>query len=109
MKTSYIHRGAPPTYAVVPVTNEQRQLYGHLGYTFYEPYPPSRYPFTGRYWTDAQLRLSKGCQGITDLPEEIAQRLHDDPGHSHIAFCFHCRRMRPIQEFAWPDGTQVGK
>jgi hypothetical protein len=48
------------------------------------------------------------CQKVTTMAAEIAETYAADPGFYSGTYCTRCRLHRPLVEFRWLDGTQVG-
>lgn len=107
-REAYIHVGIRPKHATRELTADEKQRYADYGYVLYEEYPKdSGSSVLGRYWTQDQL-LSSGCQLSTKMTVEIAETYARNPKFYGSTYCVHCRMHRPLEEFAWLDGTKVG-
>lgn len=48
------------------------------------------------------------CGKATTMSAAIAETYARDPGFYGGTYCIGCRMHRPLVEFVWPDGSQVG-
>lgn len=48
------------------------------------------------------------CGALTKMGLEIAETYARDPTFYGGTYCTNCRMHRPLNEFIWEDGTQVG-
>jgi hypothetical protein len=58
-------------------------------------------PLRTSYWHSA-------CGESTSMGQAIAETYARDPGFYGATYCATCRMHRPVAEFTWPDGSQVG-
>lgn len=108
-RDSYRHTGKGPSYPTRRLTEEEASQHNGSNYVAFEPYPPIRYPVTGRYWTQRQLDEAVGCNGVTVLGQELASTFARDPSFYGATFCFHCRKHFKVDQFSWIlDGQRVG-
>lgn len=77
-----------------------------------------RFPHDGEHEFDALMLVNKpiktlmqregGCGATTTMHKAIAETYARDPHFYSGTFCVHCQTHRPLTEFTWMDGTQVG-
>lgn len=106
-RDSYVHVGQQPQGPTRELTEDEKERYAQFGYVLFEPYPASRSPVTGRYWTQAQLD-QKACNGVTTMNRALSETYARDPSFYGSTYCSHCRMHRPVAEFRWTDGFVVG-
>lgn len=108
-RDAYRHTGKGPSYPTRRLTEQEELQHQGSRYVSFEPYPPIRYPITGRFWTQQQLEESRGCGQVTVLGSALAETYARDPKFYGATFCFHCRKHLPVDQFAWvKDSQQVG-
>lgn len=54
------------------------------------------------------LPYMTGCGKVTTMAQAIAETIARDPGFYQGTYCAHCGMHRPLEEFRWLDGSQVG-
>lgn len=111
VRRAYKHVGpAAPKYALLDLTDEQKERYSKYGYVKFEAYPESESPVLGRYYTQQQLdEIGKDCGAVTIMAPDIAETYARDPGFYGATYCMQCRMHKPVGEFVWlDDGTVVG-
>lgn len=59
-----------------------------------------------RPYRDTYIHLP--CRALTKMGLDIAETYARDPNFYSGTYCTKCRMHRPVNEFAWEDGTQVG-
>jgi hypothetical protein len=109
VRLKYQHVGIPgPEYPLRDLTDEECQKFADVGYVKFEPYPESKRPALGRYWTQAQLdKIGAGCGVVTSMPLACAETYARQPGYYGSTFCCGCGTYLPVGargEFVW-DGT----
>jgi hypothetical protein len=109
VRARYQHVGPPAPGGLRDLTAEEMEQYRPYGYVKFEPYPDSRAPVTGRYWTQAQLDKARGggCGGVTTMGSAIAETYAREPSFYGSTWCCGCRAYLPVGEtgeFVW-DGT----
>lgn len=50
----------------------------------------------------------KICRTETIMGQKIAETYARDPHFYGATYCVHCRMHRPLSEFVWLDGSQMG-
>jgi hypothetical protein len=50
----------------------------------------------------------RACGSETTMADAIAETYARDPSFYGGTYCTHCRMHRPLIEFVWLDGSQVG-
>jgi hypothetical protein len=111
VRRSYKHVGPPAAeFPLRDLTAEEAKRYEIYGYVKYEPYPESRAPIMGRYYTQAQLdAIDRGCGEVTRMPDDIAETYARNPKFYGSTFCIGCGVHHPVIEFTWiDDDTRVG-
>lgn len=112
VRREYTHVGAPRPAGLRELTDDERTRYAAFGYAAFEPYPESRSPLTGRYWTQKQLDdAGKGCGVTTTMGLALAETYARDPRFYGATYCVGCRMHLPVGEhgvFVWTDGSRVG-
>lgn len=103
-RDSYVHVGDRPNYPLRDLTDDERERYAAAGYAKYEPYPETKSPVLGRFWTRNQLD-AKACGALTKMGRELSETYARDPHFYGATYCVGCRMHRPVAEFVW-DGTQ---
>jgi hypothetical protein len=105
VRRSYRHVGnGGPKRPTRPLTDKEHERYDRFKYVLFEPYPESRSPVVGRYWTQEQLDKAQGCGVVTTMSQEIAETYARDPKFYGSTFCCSCMAHLPVAEFAW-EGT----
>jgi hypothetical protein len=108
VRHSYTHVGAPRPDKLRDLTDEETERFTGSGYVKFQPYPPSRDPLTGRFWTQADLnRIGAGCGATTRMGQALAETYARDPKFYSGTFCATCGKHFPVGEhgeFVW-DGT----
>lgn len=100
VRTTYVHVGVRPTYALRDLTDEEHERCDRFGYVKFEAYPADENSsITGRYWTAAQL--ASGCGTATTMGLALAETYARDPGFYGATFCCCCRQHIPVTEFVW--------
>lgn len=102
VRRSYVHVGARPTHPLRDLTPEERERYSQFGYVKFEHFPESESPVTGRFWTEAQLKVR--CNSVTTMGQALAETYARDPKFYGGTFCCHCGQHFPVAEFVW-EGT----
>ena len=59
-----------------------------------------------RPYRDAYIH--KECGSVTRMGRSIAETYARDPHFYGATYCVSCAMHRPLDEFEWEDGTQVG-
>ncbi len=59
-----------------------------------------------RPYRDTYVHLA--CHQLTKMTLEIAETYARNPAFYGYTYCCNCRMHRPLNEFRWEDGTQVG-
>ena len=113
VRRTYRHVGmSGPRFPLQDLSLDERELYSKYSYEKFEVYPPDESPFTGRFWTRAQLAsVGKGCGTKTTMSPPIAETYARDPSYYGSTFCVNCGQHFPVGEhgeFVWLDGTRVG-
>ena len=110
VRRSYIHVGpAGWESALRDLTDAEKERYHGFGYVKFEAYPESRFPVTGRFWTQAQLdAVGKGCGSETTMAQALAETYARDPKFYGSTYCCACKMHKPVSEFRWEDGSIVG-
>lgn len=108
-RDAYVHKGLGPQYPIRKLTESEERQHDGCRYVAYEPYPPIRYPITGRFWTQRQLDDAIGCNQVTVISQEIATTYAKDPKFYGATYCYHCRKHLSVDQFVWVrDGQRVG-
>lgn len=102
VRTNYVHVGKRPKYPTRPLTDEEKVRYKLCNYVFFEIYPESESPVTGRFWTEKEL--NSGCGIVTTMHRSLAETYARDPKFYGGTFCCHCKSHFPVDEFVW-EGT----
>lgn len=111
LRRSYVHRGPKgPEFPLVDIPAEEQARYVGFNYAKYEPYPESKRPLAGRYWTVDQLeRVGRGCGTLTTMGLALCETYARDPKYYGSTFCAGCGKHLPVEEFTWDeDGEVVG-
>lgn len=62
-------------------------------------------PYRDRY---VHVVCSRGGEAITTMGTAIAETYARNPQFYGGTYCAHCQMHRPLSEFEWLDGSQVG-
>ena len=111
VRTAYKHVGAPAYENTLrDLTDTEKARYGDVGYVKFEPYPESKAPVLGKFWTQAQLdAIGKGCGTVTTMGLSLSETYARDPKFYGGTFCCGCGKHFPVAEFIWTDdGERVG-
>lgn len=105
VRHSYRHVGnGGPKNPVRDLTPEEAEQYKDCGYAKYEEYPPSDSPVVGKFWTEAELKISNGCGVVTRMGQSLAETYARQPSFYSGTFCCGCNNHFPVDQFIW-DGT----
>jgi hypothetical protein len=52
--------------------------------------------------------IHNACGVATTMGQALAETYAREPGFYGSTYCVHCSRHRPVAEFRWEDGSQVG-
>lgn len=112
LRMDYIHVGTPgPTFDLLDLTDEQKEMLGETDWIKFEPYPEGhKGSARGQYWSQADLdKVGKGCGQVTSMPRACAETYAAQPGYYGSTFCCGCGDYFPVGErgeFIWNDGTK---
>lgn len=110
VRRSYRHVGIPgPDYELRDLTDAEKARYPDMGFVKYEPFPESRHPALGRFWTQEMLdKVDNGCGTVTTMGLALAETYAREPRFYGATFCCGCGTHLPVGErgeFVW-EGTK---
>lgn len=110
VRRSYKHVGPPAPAGLRDLTEAEHERDAGLGYVKFEPYPESRAPVVGRYWTQKDIdRIGAGCGTVTTMAQALAETYARDPRFYPGTFCARCGAHFPVGEqgeFVWEGTTE---
>lgn len=103
-RDTYVHSGRRPKYTTRDLTDEERERFADR-YVFFEVYPESESPKSGRFWTAEELK--SGCGTVTAMGRALSETYARNPKFYGATYCVGCQMHKPVAEFRWTVDDEV--